>query len=133
MKKDTFGHWTYPQKEPGGPNIFGYVVYTDMVRSFLDDLDEFCRQNRRMELHRSRMILEKNGIDNLSVSESVIQDLDAQCVCALLVQCARSERFCTGALLKYFESGQILLLLRRLKAIDDAENSWFRKLLRKKQ
>ena len=62
-------------------------------------------------------ILDRNGIT--SMSEAVVDGLDAQCIGALLVAVVRAERFCEGAVMGYFEDGSITKWLQRLKEIDE--------------
>ena len=53
-----------------------------------------------------------------SMSGAIVEDLDARCVCALLVGAVRAERFCDGALLSFFKDGSVCCWLNRLKEID---------------
>ena len=52
------------------------------------------------------------------MSGAIVEDLDARCVCALLVGAVRAERFCDGALLSFFKDGSVRCWLNRLKEID---------------
>ena len=53
------------------------------------------------------------------MSEAIVDDLDARCICALLVGAVRAERFCDGALMLFFKNGSIARWLNRLKAIEE--------------
>lgn len=47
-----------------------------------------------------------------------ISSLDGKCVTALIIGAIRADRFSTGALIGFFESGAIEKWLLRLKEID---------------
>jgi hypothetical protein len=54
------------------------------------------------------------------MSEADVSGADVTCVLALLVGAVRAERFCDGALLRFFREGCIRRWLERLKEIDDS-------------
>ena len=55
--------------------------------------------------------------------ETVVENLDAKCVFAMILGAVRAERFCDGALLGFFANGSVIRWLERLKALDtDGEN-----------
>ena len=68
-------------------------------------------------------ILENNGLQwgKDSMSGAIVEDLDARCICALLVGAVRAERFCDGALMSFFKNGSIARWLQRLKDIDEGK------------
>ena len=73
-----------------------------------------------MELNRYSDILEANGIKwrRDSMSAVSVENLDAKCVLALILGAVRAERFCDGALLRFFENGSIARWIERLKELD---------------
>ena len=82
------------------------------------------KENPEMHLTRYGEILEECGLEwsTQSMSGAIVEDLDAKVVCALIVGAVRAERFCDGALLKFFKDGSIGKWLKRLKEIE-AENT----------
>ena len=54
------------------------------------------------------------------MSEADVSSLDGQCIMALIMGAVRAERFCDGALLRFFREGCIRKWLERLKEIDDS-------------
>ena len=92
-----------------------------MVNRFMDDVYAVVEAYPEWELNRYGQILEQNGIkwESKSMSGAIVEDLDARCICALLVGAVRAERFCDGALMSFFKNGSITRWLNRLKAIDE--------------
>lgn len=87
------------------------------VQSFMDEHPEY-------ELNQYQRILEANGLEwgTKSMKEAEVSTLDGKCVMALITGAIRADRFSTGALLDFFESGAIERWLLRLKEIDGEMN-----------
>ena len=124
IDSDEIGHWHIDQENDGTPEHpiqFPFVVFSEMVRSFIDDVYAMVDAFPEWELNHYDQILEQNGIkwEKESMSGAIVNDLDARCICALLVGAVRAERFCDGALLSFFKNGSITRWLNRLKAIDE--------------
>ena len=84
------------------------------VQSFMDEHPEY-------ELNQYQRILEANGLEwgTKSMKGAEVSILDGNCVMALIIGAIRANRFSTGALLDFFESGAIERWLLRLKEIDE--------------
>ena len=123
IKSDSIGKWII-DKENGGslerPIQMPFVDYSEIVRSFINDVYTFEESNNDMELNRYGDILKDNGIewDTESMKNADISILNVQCVLSLIMGAVRAERFCDGALLDFFKSGYILKWLERLKNIE---------------
>lgn len=50
--------------------------------------------------------------------KSAVENLDAKCVLVMILGAVRAERFCDGALLRFFENGSIARWLEKLKELD---------------
>lgn len=123
LETDNFGTWIIDYENDGTPEKpvqMPFVNYTEMVQCFIDDVYEFSENNQDFELTRYGEILERNGIEwnSKSMSEADVSVLDAQCVMALITGAVRAERFCDGALLKFFKDGSIKKWLGRLTEIN---------------
>ena len=71
-----------------------------------------------MKLTQYSKIIEGNGIDMGEVKQADVSNLDAVCICAMIVANIRAERFCDGAILASCEDGTFKRWLARLKEID---------------
>ncbi len=133
IKKDSVGTWRIDRENDGTlehPIQPPFVIYSEMIRDFVGEIYALVDQRPEWELNHYGRILEDNGLlwGRTSMSGSIVEDLDARCVCALLVAAVRAERFCDGALLGFFEDGSITRWLQRLKEIDDAHASPLKKI-----
>ncbi len=124
IDNDEIGHW-YVDRENDGtpehPKQLPFVIFSEMVNQFTMDVGAMVKQYPEFELRNYHQILEENGIQwgSKSMSGAIVEDLDARCICALLVAAVRAERFCDGALLAFFKDGSITRWLQRLKEIDE--------------
>lgn len=123
LDEDTFGTWVIDRENDGTsehPKQMPFVNYSEMAHHFIEDVYDFIAHNEDMELTRYGDILNKNGLEwgNKSMSEADVSDFDAQCIMALLTGAVRAERFCDGALLRFFKDGSIRKWLVRLKELD---------------
>ena len=121
---DRIGTWFVDHENEGTlehPKQMPFVMYTEMVHRFLDDVYEFMEHNKDFELNRYGEILNQNGIEwgSKSMSATDVSNKDARCVMALIMGAVRAERFCDGALLGFFKDGSIRKWLERLKEIDE--------------
>lgn len=124
IESDDIGKWKIDHENDGTPEHpiqFPFVIFSEMVHHFIDDVYALVDQYPEWELNHYGQILEENGLQwsKDSMSEAIVADLDARCICALLVGAVRAERFCDGALMSFFENGSITRWLNRLKAIDE--------------
>ena len=124
IESDDIGQWKIDHENDGTPEHpiqFPFVIFSEVVHHFVDDVYALVDQYPEWELNHYGQILEENGIkwESRSMSEAIVDDLDARCICALLVGAVRAERFCDGALMSFFKNGSITCWLKRLKAIDE--------------
>lgn len=123
IDNDEIGHWQIDRENDGTPEHpiqFPFVVFSEMVNRFIDDVYALVDARPEWELNHYGQILEQNGIkwESKSMSGAIVDDLDARCICALLVGAVRAERFCDGALMAFFKDGSVTRWLNRLKEID---------------
>ena len=123
IEQDEIGYWHVDRKHKGtmeDPIQFPIVVFSEMVNHFIDDVYSLVEKYPEWELNHYGQILEENGLrwDSKSMSGAIVEDLDARCVCALLVGAVRAERFCDGALMSFFKDGSIKRWLQRLAELD---------------
>ncbi len=104
----------------GGENEWSFVGYDRLVIKFEDEFDQFAESHPEYQLTSYGEILDRNGLkwDNAQMRKATTDNLDAQCVLALIMGAIRAERFCNGALLEFFNDGYILKWLKRLREID---------------
>ena len=124
IDNDEIGHWHIDRENDGTPEHpiqLPFVIFSEMVNQFTMDVGAMVKQYPEFELRNYHQILEENGIQwgSKSMSGAIVEDLDARCICALLVGAVRAERFCDGALLAFFKDGSITRWLQRLKEIDE--------------
>ena len=124
LENDNIGTWSIDRKNDGTPEHpiqMPFVNYSEMVHRFIDDVYNFSDNNKDFELTRYGEILERNGLEwgSKSMREADVSSLDAQCIMALIMGAVRAERFCDGALLRFFREGCIRNWLERLKEIDE--------------
>ena len=125
IDNDEIGRWYIDRENDGTPEHpkqFPFVIFSEMVHHFIDDVYALVDLHPEWELNHYGHILEDNGLawNQDSMSRANVEELDARCVCALLVGAVRAERFCDGALLSFFKNGSITRWLNRLKAIDES-------------
>lgn len=123
IEQDEIGHWHIDREHKGtmdDPIQFPFVMFSEMVHHFIDDIYALVEQYPEWELKHYGQILEENGLkwDSNSMSDAIVEDLDARCICALLVGAVRAERFCDGALMAFFKDGSIKRWLQRLQDLD---------------
>ena len=124
IDNDEIGRWHIDRENDGTPEHpkqFPFVIFSEMVNRFMDDVYVVVEAYPEWELNHYGQILEQNGIkwESKSMSGAIVEDLDARCICALLVGAVRAERFCDGALMAFFKDGSITRWLQRLKEIDE--------------
>ena len=124
IDNDEIGHWHVDRENDGTPEHpiqLPFVIFSELVNQFTMDVGAVVKQYPELELRKYHQILEENGIQwgGKSMSGAIVEDLDARCVCALLVGAVRAERFCDGALMSFFKDGSITRWLQRLKEIDE--------------
>ena len=120
---DEFGTWIIDKNNDGTPEHpiqMPHVNYANTVYRFIHDVSAFVDEHKDLELKRYSDILKANGIEwgMDSMTAAVIENLDAKCVLALIVGAIRAERFCDGALLRFFKNGSIARWLERLQELE---------------
>ena len=121
FESNDFGEWFVDKENDGSmehPIQFPYVIYSDKINDFEADVYKFIDAHPEMELTQYGKIIEDNGIDMGEVKQADVSNLDAVCVCAMIVANIRAERFCDGAILSSCEDGTFKRWLARLKEID---------------
>ena len=123
IEQNEIGHWQIDRENDGTPEHpiqFPFVIYSEMVNQFVHDVYALVDQYPEWKLNHYGQILEENGLkwDSKSMSGAIVEDLDARCICALLVGAVRAERFCDGALMAFFKDGSIKRWLQRLLELD---------------
>lgn len=124
IQEDSIGEWVFDKENDGThehPIQVPFVDYSEVANNFIDDVYTFHhKSNEDIDLSRYIDILKDNGLewDSVSMENADISNLNAQGILALIMGAVRSERFCDGALLEFFESGCILKWLERLKNIE---------------
>ena len=126
MKTDFFKEWLIDPVKPVGSldyHLIGYDNLGDWIRCFENDVYDFERNNPEYHLNRYGNILEENGLkwDQESMENASVDDLDAQCVLALILGAIRADRFYSGIFLHFLKCGAILRWLERLEEIDEEE------------
>src|SRR5699024_3733420 len=91
-----------------------------MVQLFTKEFFEFADKHPEYQLAHFNHILERNkiqwGVDNLKDLKT--DELDAECILALMMGAFRMDQFLKGALFLFFKEGFIVKWLKRLKEID---------------
>ena len=124
FSQGEFGSWVVDNENDGTPEHpiqMPHVNYSGMVNNFTHDVYAFVDDHQEMCLSRYQGILEANGIKwgEIPIDSIEVEDLNAQCVLALILGAVRAERFCDGALLRFFENGMIERCLLRLKDLEE--------------
>lgn len=124
IKDDSIGEWVVDKENDGTnehPIQMPYVAYSNVVHEFEGLVYHFERSHPEFELNRYNEILEEHdiawGVEFMSTAD--VPQMDVQGVMALMMAAVRAERFCDGALKKFFENESIEKWLRRLKEIDE--------------
>src|SRR5699024_5339278 len=115
--------WVIDRRNDGTsqrPVHIPYIDYTEMVQLFTKEFFEFADKHPEYELAHFNHILERNksqwGVDNLKDLKT--DELDAECILALMMGAFRMDQFLKGALFLFFKEGFIVKWLKRLKEID---------------
>lgn len=105
---------------PEHPIQMPVVNYSELVHHFIDDVYAFADDNKDFELNHYHDILKRNGLEwgSESINEVDVSRLDSKCIMALIMGAVRAERFCDGALLRFFRDDSIRKWLLRLKEIN---------------
>ena len=126
IEKDGIGYWHIDSENDGTPEHpiqFPFVVFSEMVHQFVEDVYALVDKYPKWELNHYGQILEQNGLkwESKSMSGAIVEDLDARCICAMLIGAVRAERFCDGALKEFFDNGSISRWLKRLAEMDEEQ------------
>lgn len=97
-----------------------FVDYSESVIDVENAIYRFVDTHPDLELNHYYDILKENGLawETKSMEGADVSSLDGRAVMALLVGAVRAERFCDGALLRFFKTGCVERWLRRLQEID---------------
>lgn len=122
-ESDDYGTWIIDREHAGtmdDPKQMPYVDYSRQVTDLENAISAFVVGHAELGLTRYPDILKENDLswDSESMEGADASTLDARAVLALLVGAVRAERFCDGALLRFFKQGCIARWLRRLREID---------------
>lgn len=125
LSDDSIGTWIIDRENDGTPEHpiqMPFVNYSRLVHNYIEDVYAFMDVHEEFELNRYGDILRENGLEwgSESMSAADVSRLDARCIMALIMGAVRAERFCDGALLRFFKDGSIRRWLERLKEIDDS-------------
>lgn len=120
-----YGDWVIDRESKGtldDPIDAPFVDYGKTVTDIENAVYSFVDGHPEFELTRYSEILEKNGLgrNDESIANADVSTLDGQAVMALLVRAIRAERFCDGALLKFFDQGCMRRWIERLQEIDSS-------------
>ena len=120
---EYFGEWVFDSRNDGSlvhPIQIPFVDFSELVDAFVDEFYQFSESHPEYQLQSYGDILEKNGIkwDDEPMRGADVEHLNEQVILALMMGAIRAERFCDGALLRFFKDGYMLKWLKRLKAID---------------
>lgn len=102
-----------------------YVNYETTVTDVEQAIYSFVDDHPENKLTRYSNILKRNGLewDSRVMSEADVSELDGQAVMALLLGAMRAERFCDGALLRFFKDGSVRRWLLRLREVDEQDRN----------
>ncbi|MBK5244966.1 MAG: hypothetical protein JJE18_08095 [Eubacteriaceae bacterium] len=120
---ESYGEWIFDSKNDGSlehPIQIPFVDFNELVDAFVDEFYQFSESHPEYQLQSYGDILERNGIkwEDEPMRGADVEHLNDLGVLALMMGAIRAERFCDGALLRFFKDGYMLKWLKRLKAID---------------
>lgn len=123
VQNDSIGEWIVDNENKGfleNPKVLPFVMYSRMVDRFIEDVYNFVSSYPEYHLNNYTKILEENNIEwaTDSMRDADVSKLDAQCILALIVGAVRADRFCDGALLRFFKDGAVERWLLRLEELD---------------
>ena len=120
FSSENYGEWIFDQENDGSeehPIHLPFVAYDDTVTEFVKVVYDFVNNHEEMNLREYHYILEIAGIKGNKKID--ILSLDGQVVMALILNAIRTDRFCEGFLLEFFQSGKLKKCLLRLKILDE--------------
>lgn len=122
-KTASYGNWVIDGENDGTPEHpihLPFVNFHKLVNAFVSELYQLSGIHPEYQLTNYNSILESNGLkwDAEVMRKANADKLDAKCILALIMGAIRAEHFCDGALLKFFQDGNMLKWLKRLKDID---------------
>ena len=123
-----FGTWIFDNKNDGTPEHpaqMPFLSYSTVIMHFIEDVHSFVYEYEEIGLYNYEKVLEENGIEwgMEPMVKAEVDNLDAQCIIALIFGAIRAERFCDGAILAFLKDGTIVRWLERLKTLDaDGKN-----------
>ena len=117
---------TYPKHQADDgrikePYMMPFYSYADVIREFEDAVYAFEEEHPEFQLNHYSDVLLLNGIhwEINSILKADVSQMCGQTVMALILGAIRAERFCPGALNRFFELGCIQRWLQRLAELDN--------------
>ena len=103
------------------PYMMPFNSYTGVIREFEDAVYAFEEEHPEFQLNHYSDLLLLDGIhwEINSMSKADVSQMRGQMVMALIIGAIRAERFCTGALNKFYELGCIQRWLQRLAELEN--------------
>ena len=118
---DPYGYWVTDEKGDGSPENpfhFPWVNYRLPVDSFIVEANQFAFNHPEFKSYID--VLERHGIkwDHDDMCRAKIDELDEECLVALIVGSVRAEKFCDSAFLRFLEEGCVQKWLKKLRDSD---------------
>lgn len=120
---DPYGQWVVDDQGDGSlekPFCFPWVNYSLPVVSFIEEANHFALSHPEFLPYSE--VLDSHGIkwshDDLCRVNA--DQMDGECLVALIVASVRAEKFCDGAVLRFLEEGCIQRWLKRLCDLDNS-------------
>lgn len=105
------------------PSRISKTNFSFLLTDFINDVYDFSDAHPEYALKEFLEILKFNGIkwSTESMSEAVVEDLDAQCILALIIGAIIADAEEHGVILEFFENDTMVRWLERLEELDDGE------------
>jgi len=126
-EEDSFGQWGGDNTGDGSyenPYIMPHVNLSELVIEFEKEFYQYSDAHSEYNLTKYSEILKKNGIDwsEIEMKSAKVETLDKQTVLALIMATIRGDRFSSGTLMDFFETGFILKWLKRIDELETGLN-----------
>lgn len=116
--RDPYGYWVVDKKGDGSaekPFHFPWVNYSLPVDSFIVEANQFALNHLEFKPYTEVMAQHDIKWDHDEMCHADINELDEECLIALVVGSVRAEKFCDGAFLGFLEEGCVQKWLKRLR------------------
>lgn len=119
---DPYGEWIIDNNGDGSPEYpfhFPWVYYSLPVESFIVEANQFALNHPEFKPYSE--VLERHGLkwSHDEMCRAEVENLDEECLVALIVGSVRAERFSDGAFLRFLEEGCVQKWLKRLRDLDN--------------